>query len=223
MSDHVIQKASLRAKTEAAPAHQVSRRNFAKKAVTTAGILTALPLLAVPKAAEAWMNGTLNEREDLANAFKVLVKTYSDTKPYPHKFNDALVKAQLSDLDFIVGKGLHKEFAQHYVDTLGVLVNKYIKTGVEKFGKDIFLWGVFERTSCSYQLYEHIDIADGQRSFPCPFKPILDQIQKGMGTYSITWDDVHTKWCSLVWNGFAEVAGVQIKVLPGETCKVKVV
>ena len=122
-----------------------------------------------------------------------------------------------------MGKGLHKEFAQHYVDTLGVLVNKYIKTGVEKFGKDIFLWGVFERTSCSYQLYEHIDIADGQRSFPCPFKPILDQIQKGMGTYSITWDDVHTKWCSLVWNGFAEVAGVQIKILPGETCTVKVV
>ena len=223
MADHVIEKTSLTASTETASTHQQSRRNFAKKAFTTAGILTALPLLAVPKAAEAWMNGTFHEREDLADAFKVLVKTYSDTRPYPHKFNDALVKAQLSDLDFIVGKGLQKEFAQHYVDTLGVLINKYIKTGVEKFGKDIFLWGVFERTSCSYQLYEYIDISDGQRSFPCPFKPILDQIQKGMGTYRITWDDVHTKWCSLVWNGFAEVAGVQIKVLPGETCKVQVV
>jgi hypothetical protein len=223
MADHVAQKTSPTVATQAAPAHPVSRRNFAKKAFTTAGILTALPLLVVPKAAEAWMDGTFKERDDLADAFKVLVKTYSDTKPYPHKFNDALVKAQLSDIDFIVGKGLHKEFAQHYVDTLGVLINKYIKTGVEKFGKDIFLWGIFERTSCSYQLYEHIDIADGQRSFPCPFKPILDQIQKGMGTYRITWDDVHTKWCSLVWNGFAEVAGVQVKILPGETCTVKVI
>jgi hypothetical protein len=223
MADHVAQKTSPTTSTQAAPAPRVSRRNFAKKAVTTAGLLTALPLLVVPKAAEAWMDGTFKERDDLADAFKVLVKTYSDTKPYPHKFNDALVKAQLSDIDFIVGKGLHKEFAQHYVDTLGVLINKYIKTGVEKFGKDIFLWGIFERTSCSYQLYEHIDIADGQRSFPCPFKPILDIIQKGMGTYRITWEDVHTKWCSLVWNGFAEVAGVQIKTLPGETCTVKVV
>ena len=83
MAEHVIQKTTLTASTQEAPAHQVSRRNFAKKAVTTAGILTALPLLAVPKAAEAWMNGTFNEREDLADAFKVLVKTYSDTKPYP--------------------------------------------------------------------------------------------------------------------------------------------
>ena len=62
MSDQVIHKISLTANTEAAPDHRVSRRNFAKKAFTTAGILTALPLLAVPKAAEAWMNGTFHEQ-----------------------------------------------------------------------------------------------------------------------------------------------------------------
>ena len=222
MTEHVTDTCSTVKTAQVSPDTKLDRRDFAKKAIA-AGFLTALPLLALPEEAFAWMDGKFAEREDLADAMKVLVKTYSDTRPYPHKFNDALVKAQLSDIDFIVGKGLHKEFAQHYVDTLGVLINKYIKTGVEKFGKDIFLWGTFERTSCSYQLYEHIDISDGQRSFPCPFKPILDQIQKSMGTYSITWDDVHNKWCKLVWNGFAEVAGVKIKVIPGETCKVQVV
>ena len=222
MTEHVTETSPTVEKAQVSTDTKLDRRDFAKK-VIAAGFLTALPMLTLPEEALAWMDGKFAEREDLADAMKVLVKTYSDTRPYPHKFNDALVKAQLSDIDFIVGKGLHKEFAQHYVDTLGVLVNKYIKTGVEKFGKDIFLWGVFERTSCSYQLYEHIDISDGQRSFPCPFKPILDQIQKGMGTYSITWDDVHNKWCKLVWIGFAEVAGVKIKVLPGETCKVQVV
>ncbi len=222
MTEYVTDTSSTVESAQVSPDTKLDRRDFAKKAVA-AGLLTALPLLALPEEAFAWMDGKFAEREDLADAMKVLVKTYSDTKPYPHKFNDALVKAQLSDIDFIVGKGLHKEFAQHYVDTLGTLINKYIKTGVEKFGKDIFLWGIFERTSCSYQLYEHIDISDGQRSFPCPFKPIMDQIQKGMGTYTITWDDVHNKWCKLVWNGFAEVAGVKIKVIPGETCKVQVV
>lgn len=223
MAEHIMEKTACTETTPAASEHQAGRREFARKIITAAGILSALPLLAVPRAAEAWMDGNFHEREDLADAFKVLVKTYSDTVPYPHKFNDALVKAQLSDIDFIVGKGLHKEFAQHYVDTLGVLINKYIKSGVESFGKDIFLWGIFERTSCSYQLYEYITIADGKRSFPCPFKPILDQVQKGMGTYRITWDDVHTKWCGLMWNGFAEVAGVQIKIEPGETCTVRVI
>lgn len=222
MTEHVNKMSSTVKTAPASPDTTLARRDFAKKAIA-AGFLTVLPLLALPEEALAWMDGKFHEREDLADAMKVLVKTYSDTRPYPHKFNDALVKAQLSDIDFIVGKGLHKEFAQHYVDTLGVLINKYIKTGVEKFGKDIFLWGIFERTSCSYQLYEHIDITEGQRSFPCPFKPILDQIQKGMGTYNITWDDVHNKWCKLVWNGFAEVAGVQIEVFPGEICKVKVI
>ena len=222
MTEHVTETSSTVKTAQVSPDTNIDRRDFAKKAIA-AGLLSALPLLALPEEAIAWMDGKFAEREDLADAMKVLVKTYSDTRPYPHKFNDALVKAQLRDIDFIVGKGLHKEFAQHYVDTLGVLVNKYIKTGVEKFGKDIFLWGTFERTSCSYQLYEHIDISDGQRSFPCPFKPILDQIQKSMGSYTITWDDIHNKWCKLVWNGFAEVAGVKIKVIPGETCKVQVV
>ena len=200
---------------------QVNRRDFAKKAVA-AGVLSSLSLFTAPDAALAWMDGKFNEREDLGDAFRALVKTYSDTKPYPHKFNDALVKLLLRDLDFAAGKGVEKEFAQHYVLTLGVLINKYVKKAIPKFGKDIFLWGVFERTTCSYQLYEHIDIKDCQRSVPCPFKPILEQIQKGMGTYKIQWEDVCSKWCIPVWTGFAEVAGVKIKVETGETCTVKV-
>lgn len=199
----------------------MSRRNFAKKLLAI-GALSSLAVASVPEAALAWLDGTFSQREDLADAIKELVKTYSDTKPYPHKFNDALVKMHLRNLDFAVRKGLWKERAEHYVWTLGVVVDRHIKKGVEMFGKDAFLWGNFERTSCSYQLYEHIDIKEGERSVPCPFKPILDQIQKTMGTYKITWDDVHNKWCIPVWSGFAKNAGVEIKVEPGEICRVRV-
>ncbi len=198
-----------------------NRRDFTKKALA-AGVLSSLSLITLPQAAQAWMDGKFHDREDLGDAFKALVKTYSDTRGYPHKFNDALVKLLLRDLDFAVRTGVHKEFAEHYVLTLGALINKYIKRGVVKYGKDVFLWGVFERTTCSYQLYEHIDIKDGKRTIPCPFKSILEQQQKSLGTYTITWDDVHNKWCIPVWKGFAEVAGVKIKVEPGETCVVKV-
>lgn len=199
----------------------MSRRNFAKKLLGISA-LSSLTVSIVPEAAMAWLNGGFSQRKDLADAIKVLVKTYSDTKPYPHKFNDALVKMHLRNLDFAVRKGIWKEHAEHYVWTLGVVVDRHIKKGIEMFGKDAFLWGNFERTSCSYQLYEHIDIMDGERSFPCPFKPILDQIQKGMGTYRITWDDVHNKWCTQVWSGFARNVGVTIKVEPGDICRVKV-
>jgi hypothetical protein len=52
---------------------------------------------------------------------------------------------------------------------------------------------------------------------------MLEQIQKGMGTYKIQWKDVCSKWCIPVWSGFAEVAGVKIKVETGEICTVKVI
>jgi len=200
----------------------ISRRNFAQKLLSIA-TLSSLAIASVPEAALAWLDGGFAQREDLADALKVLVKTYSDTRPYPHKFNDALVKMHLRNLDFAVRKGLWKERAEHYVWTLGVVVDRHIKKGIEMFGKEAFLWGNFERTSCSYQLYEHINIKEGERSFSCPFKPILDQIQKTIGTYKITWDDVHNKWCIPVWSGFANNVGVEIKVEPGEVCRVKVV
>jgi hypothetical protein len=199
----------------------MSRRNFAKKLLGV-GALSSLAASIVPETALAWLDGSFSQREDLEDAIKVLVKTYSDTRPYPHKFNDALVKMHLRNLDFAVRQGFWKERAEHYVWTLGVVVDRHIKKGIEMFGKDAFLWGNFERTSCSYQLYEHIEIKDGERAVPCPFKPILDQIQKGMGTYQITWDDVHNKWCIPVWEGFAKNVGIKLKIEPGETCRVKV-
>jgi len=200
---------------------EVTRRDFARKLMGIS-FLSSLTVMNIPQLTWAWLDGGFNERGDLGDALKVLVKTYSDTEPYPHKFNDALVKLHLRDLDFAVRKGLEKESAQHYVEVLGPIINKYLKKGVEQFGKDTFLWGIFERTSCSYQLYERINIREGERSFPCPYKDILERIRNSMGTYVITWDDVHTKWCIPVWTGFAERAGVKIKVEPGETCKVKV-
>ena len=200
----------------------LERRDFTKKALAI-GVLSSLSLFTAPQAAMAWMDGKFNEREDLGDAFKALVKTYSDVTPYPHKFNDALVKMQLRDFDFVFQKGMDKEFAAHFVSTLGVLINQYITKAIPKFGKDIFLWGIFERTSCSYQLYERIDISKNQRTVPCPYKPILAQLDEELGTYQIEWKDVCEKWCIPVWEGFASVAGVKVKVQTGETCSVKVV
>ncbi|MBN2108499.1 MAG: hypothetical protein JW832_13825 [Deltaproteobacteria bacterium] len=199
------------------------RRNFFKNA-SLAGVLSAGALLGLPRRAAAWLNGKFQERQDLADAVKVLQKTYSDITPYPHKFNDALVKLQLRDLDFAVKQGFDKKFADHFVLTLGVPIERHIKPAIGMLGKDCFLWGVFERTSCSYQLYEHINIdKKNERSFPCPYKPILGHIQGAEVNYGIAWEDVCEKWCSRIWNGFAATAGVKIKIMPGDTCRVKVI
>jgi hypothetical protein len=226
MKNHVRTHESPAEKGTDDSLQQMNRRNFAKKAFS-AGLFSTLGLLVVPGMARAWLDGNFKNRDDLGAAFKNLERTYSDTKPYPHKFNDALVKLLLRDLDFVVRKGVYEKFTEDYVQRLGVLVNRHLKMGVEQIGNDIFLWAMFERTSCSYQLYDNITIKKGERSVPCPFKPMLAQIEKGLGTYKITWKDVCTKWCTPVWHGFIKGADltdlIKIKVEPGDICKVKVI
>ena len=202
---------------------KMKRRDFAKKAAGI-GFLSALTIMNIPSPASAWLDEEFAQREDLSDGLKMLVKTYSNTEPYKHKFYDALVEVHLRNLDFAVRKGLVQGYVDHYAHVLTPIFERHIKPAIKSTGnKDFYLWGIFERTSCSYQLYEKIDIKKDERSFPCPYKEILENIQKYLGTYQIEWKDVCNKWCIPVWEAFAEKGGVKVKAEPGETCKVMVI
>jgi hypothetical protein len=203
---------------------EVTRRGFGKT-LAGLGFFSGLAALSTAKPAYAWLDGGFQGREDVQDALRALVKTYSNVRPYLHKFNDALVKAHLRNLDFAKKHGLEKDFADHEAQVLGAVFERHINPAIQKTGqKDMFLWGVFERTSCSYQLYEWINVKPGERTFPCPYKPILDEIDKGLGTYTITWNDVCNKWCKMRWEAFSKKAGdIKFGVQPGETCKVYIV
>lgn len=226
MSSHLNKQETKDAMAPAITHDAINRRDFSRK-ILAGGVLSSLFLITVPERAEAWLDGNFRNREDLGDALKMVEKTYSDVDPYPHKFNDAVVKLLLRDLDFAVRKGVEKEFCEDYVARLGAVVNKHLQKGVDQFGNDIFLWAIFERTSCGYQLYEYIDIEKGKRSVPCPFKPMLGYMAKEMGTYKIVWEDVCSKWCGPLWNNFIKGAGltekIKIKVEPGDICTVRTV
>jgi hypothetical protein len=159
------------------------------------------------------------EAADLNPAIQMLIQTYTDNMPYPHKFNDALLKAHLTNLDFAVKHNLWKEHAKHEVYILGPIL-EMIKGWVPQQGPDKALYGMFEGNSCNYQLFEKIEVKEGERLFKCPYKEMLE-IVSTLGTHKITWDDVHNKWCIPLWKGFAEKIGIEIEVFPGETCRVK--
>lgn len=156
----------------------------------------------------------------LEPAVRMLFQTYTDVIPYPHKFNDALVKAHLTGLDFAVKHNLWKEKAEHEAYILGPIL-EMIKGWKEEEGPNKGLWGMYEANSCNYQLFEKIEVKDGERSFPCPYKEILE-ISEALGTFTITWEDVHEKWCKPLWNAFAKKIGIEIEVTPGEICCVRI-
>ena len=58
-------------------------------------------------------------------------------------------------------------------------------------------------------------------SFINRFPKEMLEITSVLGTQQITWEDVHDKWCIPLWKGFAKVIGIEIEIIPGETCCVK--
>ena len=73
----------------------------------------------------------------------------TDNMPYPHKFNDALLKAHLTNLDFAVKHNLWKEHAEHEVYILGPIL-EMIKGWIPEHGPDRALYGMFEGNSCNF-------------------------------------------------------------------------
>lgn len=161
-----------------------------------------------------------SESADITPAIQVLLQTYTDNTPYPHKFNDALLKCLLTNLDFVVKNNLWKEHVDHEVATLRPIL-EMIGSWIPEKGIDRALYGMYEGNSCNYQLFEKIEVLDCERRFQCPYKEMLE-IVSVLGTIDLTWEDVHTKWCIPLWKGFAKTIGIEIEVEPGETCCVRI-
>ena len=159
------------------------------------------------------------EAADITPAMQMLLQTYTDNIPYPHKFNDALLKCHLTNLDFAVKHNLWQEHVDHEVATLNPIL-EMIGERMQTKGPDHALYGMYEGNSCNYQLFEKIEVSEGQRLLQCPYKEMLE-ITSVLGTQQIVWEDVCNKWCIPLWKGFANVIGIEIEVTPGETCCVK--
>lgn len=147
---------------------QISRRTFSKQTF----LFSLLTAMSFPGTAMAFLDKFKTDkflsRDDLADAVKSLYMTYDAFNHYPHKFNDVVSKTQLRSLQFHINNGLEKEYVEHYMSTMEPLLQR-IKKAVEDEGPDKGLFSMFEGTTCSYQLMEHINVSDGQRSFPCPY------------------------------------------------------
>jgi hypothetical protein len=205
--------------------NQLTRRDFGKNAF----MLSCLTALGLPRAAHAATagdfldkvkNDPFIQRDDIQYAIKSYYQTYNCTTPYPHKFNEVVTKWHLRSLQFCIDHTIEKDHVDHYVTTMAPIL-KRVKSRVGTKGPDAALNGMFEGTTCAYQLFEHIDVKPGERTFPCPYKYLLEQCKKYLGTFTLNWEDVCGKWCTPVWNGFAKEIGVTITIKTGETCSVK--
>jgi len=208
---------------------QLTRRKFTDRSLKWGGAFSLFSLLGLPAtvsaSASAFFDKVKNDvflkRDDIGNAVKSYYMTYDCTTPYPHKFNEVVGKAQLRSLQFYMDKGMAQAYVEHYMSTMDPVFEE-IKQAVEKEGKKKALSSLFEDNSSAYQLFEHIKIKRNRRIFPCPYKELLEHCKTYLTAFTIEWNDVCNHLCIPMWTGVGDRIGVPLKVLPGETCTVKI-
>jgi hypothetical protein len=108
----------------------MGRRDFFK----TSGIVLGGSVLTAANVGEAWASPTIGSKkaeskpqmpsdtepavaygqihnpELLGDAFNAMVQIHAISRPYQHKFNDALVKAHLNYLEFVINNGVDKQY-----------------------------------------------------------------------------------------------------------------
>ena len=147
----------------------------------------------------------------LGHAVALAIRTLKDSVPYQHEMNDALVKLHLTAVQFAKNKGLTPELVEHDIKTMQPMLQR-MKGMIERTGdKEIALIGMFDRTTCLYQLCLDLEAAPGRRSFTFPFTSVLN-VSRRIGQFDLTDQEVHDIWLKPRLHGYAAVLGVKIQV-----------
>jgi hypothetical protein len=147
----------------------------------------------------------------LGDAVAVAIRTLKDTTPYQHEMNDALVKMHLNSVQFAKNAGVVQDYVTHDIKTMQPMLQR-LKGMIEKTGeKEIALAGIFDRTTCLYQLCPDLEKAPGVRTFTFPYTTVLE-ISRRIGQFDLTDREMHELWLKPRLQGYAEVLGVKINV-----------
>ncbi len=170
---------------------------------------------AAPAAATHAMEGTSSgfegREELLGRAVAMAIRTLKDSTPYQHEMNDALVKMHLNSVQFAKNRGLSREYVEHDIKTMQPMLQR-MKSMIERTGnKEIALIGMFDRTTCLYQLCLDLKSSPGRREFTFPFSTVLS-IGRRIGQFDLTDQEVHELWLKPRLLGYAKVLGVDIDV-----------
>jgi hypothetical protein len=164
-----------------------------------------------PNPTVAMKSGIEGREKDFGEAVGVLLKTFMDTMPYQHEFNDALVKAHLSHIQFAKDHNLLTDMIDKDQKTMTPMLSRVRKSIEQTGNKELAMIAMFERTSCFYQMVATYNSETGKRTWKSPFGLVLEMGTR-IGQFNITEQDVHDAWLKPRLYGYAEQLGVKIKI-----------
>ncbi len=147
----------------------------------------------------------------LGKSINMVFKTLSQTQPYQHEVNDALVLLHIAALQFAKNHGLLKEYVEHDRQTMRPINARMGKLIAETGNKELALEAVFDITECHYQLVLETRIEPGKRSWKSPFTKSLPACRR-IGQTDMTEEEIHEVYTRPRLHAYAADMGVEFRV-----------
>jgi len=155
--------------------------------------------------------GLEGREELLGKSMNVVFKTLSQTQPYQHEINDALVLATLGAFQFAKNQGLVDEYIEHDRHMMSP-INKRMGKLIEETGnKELALEAVFDITECHYQLVLETQIEPGKRIWKSPFTKSLAACVR-IGMLDMAEEEIHETFTKPRLQAYASDMGVEFRV-----------
>ena len=159
------------------------------------------------------LNFTPAQQSMLGLAVAKAIKTISNDTPYQHEMNDALVKAQLTNIQFAKDNGILDELISHEAKTQSFMISRVGKMIRAGGSPELGTIALTERTACFYQLVQEYERTGTTMRWKSPYGNVL-AVSRPLGQHDLTEQEVYETYTVPLMKKQAEIMGMNVKLSP---------
>lgn len=182
-----------------------------REAQLGAAVMDAIRKVGPDKGIALQFNAAQQEALGLAVARAIQVTSVMD--PYQHELNDAVVKAQLTALQFAKNNGMMAAYVDHETTTQTPMLQRVGKLISLGGSPELGLISLTERTACFYQLVLDYERKGMTIRWKSPYGPVLNS-GKAIGQFDMTEQEVHEQFTVPVMRKRAAIMGMDVEFSP---------
>lgn len=156
---------------------------------------------------------TADQQDMIGLAVARAIQVVSVTDPYQHELNDAVVKTQLTALQFAKDNDMTAAMVEHEVKTQTPMLLRVGKLIAMGGSPELGLIAITERTACFYQLVLDYERKGMTIRWKSPYGPVLAAGSK-LGQFNMTEREVHENYTVPAMQQRAAVMGMQVSFSP---------
>lgn len=153
------------------------------------------------------------QQETLGLAVARAIQVISVTEPYQHELNDAVVKAQLTALQFAKDNGMMAKMVAHEVKTQTPMLERVGKLITLGGSPELGIIAITERTACFYQLVLDYERQGMTIRWKSPYGPVLAAGSK-IGQFDMSEQEVHESYTVPAMQQRAAIMGMDVAFSP---------